>query len=119
MSDNPLEITPERDAEIEARAKQLMEDAGGNGTMADYRERADELLRMEHAGTPGQLPNPMVHDDHRVNGVIVEEASIQENLGEFPGGSSVADEGGWRETPMTREQLRHGGDAQPDRGDAP
>ena len=118
MSDNPLDVTPERTAEIEARAKQLMQDAGGTGSMDDFRERADELIRMEHAGTPGQLPNPMVHDT-TLHGAIVEEASIQENLGEFPGGSSVADEGEWRETPMTREQLRHGGDPTPGRGDAP
>ena len=54
-----------------------------------------------------------------VRGVLVEEASIQENLGEFPGGSSVADQGEWRETPMTRAELREGGDAEPGHGDTP
>ncbi len=114
MSDNPLATSPERDAAIQARAKHLWEEAGSPpGPMDDYVERADELLRMESAGTPGQLPNPM---NERV---IMEEASIQANLGEFPGGSSIADQGEWRETPMTREELRHGGDDQPGRGDAP
>ncbi len=109
MSDNPLETTPASQAAIEERAKLLMQEAGGTGTMKEYRERADELIRMEHAGNPGQLPNPMTHDT-TVNGTIVEEASIQENLGEFPGGSSVADQGENRETPMTREELRQSND---------
>ncbi len=119
MSDNPLESTPERDAEIEARAKVLWEKAGSpDGRMDEYRERADELVRMELAGTPGQLPNPMEHPSP-IPGVIVEEAAIQENLGELPGARGVADQGEWRETPMTREELREGGEEQPRRGDSP
>lgn len=101
MSDNPLETTPKREREIEARAKALMKEAGGTGELGDYRERADELIRMEHAGNPGQLPNPMNHPE------IIEEASIQENLGEFPGARSASDQGERRETPMTREELHH------------
>lgn len=107
MSDNPLETTPKREHEIEARAKTLMKEAGGTGNLDDYRERADELLRMEHAGNPGQLPNPINHAP------VIEEAKIQENLGEFPGARSVADQGEWRETPMTREELRHSNDEDP------
>ena len=117
MSDNPLETTPERQAQIEARAKALWEaDGSPAGSMDEYRERADELVRMEMAGNPGQLT---VDEDDPMPGVVVEEASIQENLGEFPGGSSVADQGEWRETPMTRERMDHGGDPQPGHGDAP
>ena len=111
MSDNPLETSPERDAQIEARMKQLQEADGGAGDLEAYRERADELVRMELAGATGQLPIDTPD--------VVEEASIQENLGEFPGASSVADQGDWRETPMTREELRHPEDPQPGRGDAP
>ncbi len=119
MSDNPLEMTPEREKRIKARALHLWEEAGSpDGRMDEYTERADELVRMEDAAGTGQLPNPMTQHE-RIPGVVVEEASIQDNLGEFPGGSSVADQGEWRETPMTREQLDHGGDPQPDRGDAP
>ncbi len=108
MSDNPLEMTPERQGRIDARATQLWEaDGSPPGRMAEYKERADELIRMEDAGNPGQRANPMTQNEP-VPGVVVEEAKLQENLGEFPGGSSVADEGEWRQTPMTREELRHG-----------
>ena len=118
MSDNPLEMTPERQGRIDARATQLWEaDGSPPGQMAEYKERADELIRMEDAAGTGQLPNPMTQNE-RMPGVIVEEASIQDNLGEFPGGSSVADQGEWRETPMTREELRHGAEAPPERGEA-
>lgn len=114
MSDNPLEPSPERDARIAARARHLWEEAGSPpGPQDDFNERADELVRMEDAAGTGQLPNPMNHP------APVEEASIQDNLGEFPGGSSVADQGEWRETPMTREELRHGDGTPPGRGDAP
>lgn len=119
MSDNPLETSPERDARIEARARHLWEAAGSpEGPMDDFTERADELIRMEDSAGTGQLPNPMTQGEP-IPGVLVEEASIQENLGEFPGGSSVADQGEWRETPMTRDELRHGDDTAPGRGDAP
>lgn len=119
MSDNPLEVTPELTQRIEARARHLWEAAGSPpGSMAEFTERADELIRMEDAAGTGQLPNPMTQPDP-IPGVMVEEASIQENLGEFPGGSSIADQGEWRETPMTRDELKHGGDAGPGRGDAP
>jgi hypothetical protein len=66
---------------------------------------------MELAGRTAQMP---IEQPDRV-----EEASIQENLGEFPGGSSVADQGDWRETPMTRDELKHEDQPQPGRGDAP
>ena len=110
MSDNPLESSPERDALIEQRARELQEAAGGAGSMDDYRERADELVRMEMAGRTGQMP---IEQPDRID-----EASIQQNLGEFPG-TSVADQGEWRETPMTREELKHEDEAQPDHGDTP
>ncbi len=117
MSDNPLAPSADHTAMVEARARQLWEaDGSPADAMPTYIERADELVRMEGSGTPGQLPNPMSMDE-AIPGVIVEEASIQENLGEFPGGSSVADQGGWRETPMTREELRQ--TETTDRGDAP
>ena len=100
-----------------ARAKAMWESEGSpEGRMDDYRERADELVRMEMAGIPAQVE---VDPNDPMPGVIVEEASIQENLGEFPGARGVADQGEWRETPMTRKQLDEGGDPQPGRGDAP
>lgn len=119
MSDNPLASSPEHDAAVRARAEQLWrEDGSPAGGLEEYIERADELLRMEQAGPTGQLPNPMTQNEP-IPGVVVEEASIQENLGEFPAAADLSDEGRWRETPMTRDQLRHGEDAPPERGGAP
>ena len=46
MSDNPLETTPEREAQVKARARQLWEaDGRPPGREDDYTERADELIR--------------------------------------------------------------------------
>lgn len=116
MSDNPLETNPEREAEIEARAVKLWEASGSpKDAMDEFRERADELVRMELAGVPAQKP---IDDGSPIPGVIVEEASIQQNLGEFPGGA-LADQGEWRETPMTRQERKEGGDEQPRRAEVP
>ena len=101
MSDNPLDVTKARTAAIEARAEKMFVEAGRVGEMAEYRERADELIRMEMAGMPAQLPIE--------SGDGVEEASIQENLGELPG-ARTNDQGESRETPMTREEMRHRGE---------
>ena len=110
MSDNPLEMTPERQGRIDARATQMWEADGSlAGQLDDYRERADELLRMEEAGNPGQLANPMTEGEP-MPGVLVEEASIQDNLGEFPGAFGKADQGEFRNAPMTRTELRDGGE---------
>ena len=97
MSDNPLESTPEREALIGQRARELHKAAGGVGTIEQFREQADELVRMEQAGATGQIPLDAKE--------FVEEASIQENLGEFPGARSAADQGERLGTPMTREEL--------------
>jgi len=110
MSDNPLESSPERDAEIKARAKTLWEAAGSpEGGMAEFTERADELVRMQHAGNPGQLP---IETRDRVD-----EASIQENLGEFPG--QQQDQGDRMVTPMTRDDMRDALDETPGSGGEP
>ena len=114
MSDNPLDPSPSDQQAVEALAQRLWdEDGRPEGRFDEYRERADELARMQRAGNPGQLPNPQNHLEP------VEEAAIQENLGEFPGARGVDDQGDWRQSPMTREQLREGYDPQPNRGDAP
>ena len=100
MSDNPLDPSPEFKQHVEALAKQLFEaDGSPEGRMPEYRERADELARMEMAGAAG-LQN--VEDS---KAVIVEEASIQQNLGEFPSGQ-LGDQGRFLETPMTRDEAR-------------
>lgn len=113
MSDNPLDPSPAFQARVNQIAEELWRaDGSPEGRMAEYRERADELARMRAAGATGLEPNPM-KEDEPIPGVVVEEASIQENLGEFPGARGVADQGEWRETPMTREELRE--DAEEDR----
>ncbi len=103
MTTNPLEDTPARTARIKARARHLWEaDGKPAGAEAEYEERARELIGMEESTGAGQLPNPALHPG-LVPGVVVEEASIQENLGEFA--DRFTDQGDRRETPMTREEL--------------
>ena len=118
MSDNPLETTPETEAHIKERARHLWEaDGSPAGREDEYHERADELVRMEMAGNPGQLPNP-VNSGNPIPGGIGEEAASQANSGEIPG--RLTDQGDVRQPPMTRDQLRHdAADEEPDRGDAP
>ena len=100
MSDNPLEPSPERDARIKQVARELWEaDGKPEGREAEFNERADELVRMELSGPTGQAPNPQAAGE-AIPGVMVEEASIQDNLGEFPGASGAADQGEKRMTPM-------------------
>ena len=119
MSDNPLNPSPQHAERVEALAQELSAAEGNpEGRMDEFRERAEILARMEGAGATALEPNPMNVDDP-LPGVIVEEASIQENLGEFPAASGKADQGTWRETPMTRKELREGEEAPPERGSAP
>ena len=100
MSDNPLDPSPAFKKRVAALAKQLWEADGKlEGHEAEYQERADELARMEMAGAAG-LQN--VEDS---KATVIEEASIQKNLGEFPAGP-LGDEGRFMETPMTREEMR-------------
>lgn len=71
MTENPLEQTREQQSAIEALARRLWEEAGRAGAVAQYREQADELHRMEAAGRTGQLPNPLVKAP-----IVAEEAAI-------------------------------------------
>ena len=107
MTDSPLEISPELEARIRARAHHLWESDGSpHGREFDYRENARELIAIEDSAGAGQLPNPMTHGASP-SGEVVEEASIQENYGEFP--DRFTDQGDRRETPMTRDELRKSG----------
>jgi hypothetical protein len=54
---------------------------------------------MEMAGSTGQVPIDAPE--------FIDEAALEANLGEFPGGVK-ADQGELRQTPMTREELEHG-----------
>jgi len=104
MSNNPLEDTPERTARIRERAYHLWESDGGPpGRDLEYWERARELVGIEESPGAGELENPMVRDT-AVQGEAVDEASLQDNLGEFP--DRFADQGERVMTPMTRDKMR-------------
>ena len=114
MTDNPLDDSDgARNARIEKRAYHLWETGGRpEGQHDEFWERASELVRMEEAAGFGQLPNPATvpgADPNRVQ--PVEEAFLQDNLGEFPDRSS--DQGERPQTP--RASLTH---AEPTSGTA-
>jgi hypothetical protein len=104
MSDNPLEDTPEREARIREQAYRLWEQDGGpHGRDAEYWERARELVGIQESPGAGLVHETILRNT-AVDGETIEEASIQENLGEFP--DRFTDQGDRRETPMTREQAK-------------
>jgi hypothetical protein len=103
MSDNPLENTPEREQRIRERAYRLWEDDGRpEGRGQEFWERAEDLIGMEEHAGAALLDNPMNDGDSLISEQPIEEASIQENLGEVPG--RLTDQGERRQTPMTREE---------------
>ncbi len=99
MSNNPLEDDPARDQRIRERAYELWQaDGGPHGADQEYWERARELIGMEDSRQTAQVPVPSPDDPSVMAGQAVEEASIQENLGEFPERS--ADQGEHPQTPL-------------------
>ena len=84
--DNPLKTTPQTQARIAAKAKEMWEANGKPGCGPDaYKEAASELIGMESNPDAGQIPvdSPVPLDE---NGQPIEEAFVEENLGN-PGGS--------------------------------
>ena len=110
MSDNPLEDTPEREARIREEAYHLWEkDGKPNGRDLEYWERARELVGIQESPGAGQVPvQDVLMRNTAVDGTPIEEAEIQENLGETPG--RLTDQGERAATPMTRDKLRKSGD---------
>jgi hypothetical protein len=104
MLKNPLEINPEREHRVRERAYRLWETEGKpHGRDVEYWERARELVAIEESAGAGLLPNPQTHPDSpRETGI--EEAAIQENLGEFP--DRFADQGEVKPTPTPRRRSR-------------
>jgi hypothetical protein len=101
MSDNPLETNPEREQHIRERAYYLwLQDGCPEGRDAEYWERARELQGMAESVGAGQLPNPGT-EPPPTGDEPVEEAEIQENLGEFP--DRLADQGEHQPTPTARK----------------
>ena len=105
MSDNPLDNDPARENRIKERAYHLWEaDGGPHGRHDEYWERARELVGMEDSAGAAQLPIPDTTPGADAMLVEpVEEAFIQENLGEFP--DRFADQGEAQPTPKARRSM--------------
>ena len=105
MSDNPLDNNPAREARIKERAYHLWEaDGRPHGRHDEYWERARELVGMENSAGAAQLPIPDTTPGADAMLVEpVEEAFIQENLGEFP--DRFADQGEAQPTPKARRST--------------
>jgi hypothetical protein len=101
---NPLEIDPEREQRVRERAYLMWEaDGKPHGRDVEYWERARELVNMEESSGSGLLPNPQNEPDApRQSGI--EEAEIQQNLGEFP--DRLADQGEVQATPAPKRKTR-------------
>jgi hypothetical protein len=98
--DNPLETNPAREHRVRERAYHLWEAEGKPyGRDVEYWERARELIGMEDSAGSGLLPNPETHPGS-VRETGIEEADIQENLGEFP--DRLTDQGEVQPTPTAR-----------------
>jgi hypothetical protein len=99
---NPLSVDPDYEHRVRERAYALWEtDGKPHGRDVEYWERARTLIGMEESAGSGLLPNPATTPDSpRETGI--EEASIQENLGEFP--DRLADQGEVKPTPAPRRK---------------
>jgi hypothetical protein len=104
MNGNPWHNTAERDDRVRRRAYQLWEtDGRPHGRDQEYWERAEFLIGIEDSAGAGQLPNPQSKSEP-VPGTTIEEAKVQENLGEFP--DALTDQGARRQTPKARGRVR-------------
>jgi hypothetical protein len=103
-SRNPLAVDPEREHRVREKAYLMWESDGRpHGRDVEYWERARELVGMEDSAGSGLLPNPQNQSaSPRETGV--EEADIQENLGEFPG--RLTDQGEVKTTPAAKRKAR-------------
>ncbi|MBW4093514.1 MAG: hypothetical protein HIU82_20800 [Proteobacteria bacterium] len=80
------------------------EDGAPAGREAEYLERARELQAITDNPTAGLLPNPMTQHGGAIPPVEpVEEAAIEENLGEFP--NRMTDQGDRPAAPMPRKKA--------------
>jgi len=103
-SRNPLVADPEREHRVREKAYLMWEtDGKPHGRDVEYWERARELVGMEESAGSGLLPNPQnAPGSPRETGV--EEAAIQDNLGEFP--DRLADQGEVKATPAPKRKSR-------------
>jgi hypothetical protein len=104
MARNPLEPDPAREQRVRERAYALWEAEGKpHGRDVEFWERARELVGMEESAGAGLLPNPQNHPES-IRETGVEEAEIQQNLGEFP--DRFADQGEVQPTPKPKRRTR-------------
>ncbi|HTR17326.1 MAG TPA: DUF2934 domain-containing protein [Acetobacteraceae bacterium] len=119
MAENPLEDTEALEKRIRERATHLwVADGRPPGRAAEYWERARELIGIEDNPGAGQLPNPASlpgADPNREQ--PVEEAFIQENLGEFP--TRLTDQGDRQQTPSPRRKRAPAAETSPETGAPP
>ena len=102
MADNPLKFDAAREERIRERAYHLWESEGQpEGRAVEFWERAAELVGMEDSGLTGQIENPIAAGIDPTAPTGVEEAEIQQNLGEFP--DRFADQGEWQQTPKAKK----------------
>ena len=104
-TDTPLAPSAAHLLRIRTRAHRLWQSEGRQkGQMAACLERARELDALEF-DCPVLLPNPMADPTaSSAYSVVVDEAALQENLGEFP--TSYSDQGNKMATPESREIAR-------------
>lgn len=101
---NPLANDPDREQRVRERAYHLWEAEGKpHGRDVEYWERARELISIEESRDAGKLPNPQKRTQS-VRETGVEEAAIQENLGEFP--DRFTDQGEVQQTPAPKRKSR-------------
>jgi hypothetical protein len=104
-SDSPLAPSASHLQRIRVRAYRLWESEGKPvGQSEAYWERARELDAIEH-DAPLAIEDPVTkHPPQTSDGVLIEEASLQEDLGEFP--TRFTDQGDTMPTPESREIAR-------------
>ena len=102
MSDNPLDDSNHaRHDRIRERAYHLWAaDGSPHGRADEYWERARELVGMEESPHTGEIPANTPDRDN-----VIDEAVLQDNLGEFPG--RLTDQGERAATP-SRANLKTG-----------
>jgi hypothetical protein len=104
-TDTPFEPSAAHQQRIRERAYRLWEQDGRPaGHEQEYWERARELDAIATNPPAGQ-PNPMTAHPERTPGAEpVEQAVLQENLGEFP--TRFTDQGDTMPTPESRDIAR-------------
>ncbi len=106
---NPLDdADPDLRRMIEEEAYHLWKaDGEPHGRSEEYWERARELVGIRIAGPTGLEENPAAAlDADPLHQETIEEASIQENLGEFP--DRFADQGEKSSSPKTKAKRKSG-----------